>query len=92
MEVPAGFAGPFGPLTAALQDALPRIRDSSAREDLLFLERWELVPQSGMGLVLRVQQIRRANPALAEAIRAEVAGLRQMAAAEPDEPRVTSPG
>ena len=68
MEVSTGFAGPFGPLTAALQGALPGVRDQSAREDLLLLERGELVAQSGigMGLVLRVQQIQRANPALAE--------------------------
>ena len=70
---------PFAPVTAVLQDALPRIRDRSAQADLLFLERWEMAPQSGTALALRVQQIRRANPELAEAIRAEVATLRPMA-------------
>jgi hypothetical protein len=74
-RLPQPVPAPFVPLTAVLQDALPRIRDHSAREDLLFLERWEMMPQPGMGAVLRVQQIRRANPVLADAIRAEVAGL-----------------
>ncbi len=78
--VTTGFE-PFTPVTTVLQDALPRIRDHSARADLLFLERWEMAPQSGTALALRVQQIRRANPELAEAIRAEVAGLRPMAPA-----------
>ncbi len=70
---------PFAPVTAVLQDALPRIRDRSAQADLLFLERWEMAPQSGTALALRVQQIRRPNPELAEAIRAEVAELRPSA-------------
>jgi len=68
---------PSSPLTAVLQDAFPRIRDRSAQADLLFLERWEIAPQAGTGLALRVQQIRRANPELAAAIRAEIAGLRK---------------
>ena len=63
------------PCTAALQSALPAIRDHTARTDLLFLERWELCPQPGTALALRVQQIRRANPGLAAAIRAEIAAL-----------------
>ena len=76
----AGFE-PVMPMTAVLQNALPHIRDHSAQADLLFLERWEMAPQSGTALALRVQQIRRANPELAEAIRAEVAGLRRGAPA-----------
>jgi len=66
---------PFAPLTTVLQDALPRIADRGAQADLLFLERWEMVPRPDMAQVLRVQQIRRANPELARAIRAEVAAL-----------------
>jgi len=62
--------------TAALRGALHRIHDRTARTDLLFLERWEMAPQPGTALALRVQQIRRANPELAAAIRAEVAALR----------------
>ena len=72
---------PLAPMTAVLQNAFPCIRDRSAQADLLFLERWELVPQSGTALALRVQQIRRANPELAEAIRAEIATLRPTAPA-----------
>ena len=65
------------PCTAVLRGALPGIRDHTARSDLLFLERWEIAPAPGMGAVLRVQQIRRANPELAAAIRAEVAAARK---------------
>ena len=64
------------PVTSALQGAMTAIRDRSARDDLLFLERWEMAPLEGIGPALRVQQIRRANRELAEAIRAEVAGRR----------------
>ena len=60
------------PQTAALRAALPRLRDHTARSDLLFLERWEMCPQPGTAIALRVQQIRRANPELAAAIRAEL--------------------
>ncbi len=67
---------PSAPVTSALQGAMPAIRDRSARDDLLFLERWEMAPLEGIGPALRVQQIRRANPELADAIRAEVAGRR----------------
>jgi hypothetical protein len=59
-----------------LRRALPALRDHTAQNDLLFLERWEIAPQSGTALALRVQQIRRANPELADAIRTEIAGLR----------------
>ena len=61
------------PLTTVLRNALPCIVSPSARDDLLFLERWEILPQLGIALALRMQQIRRANPELARAIRAEVA-------------------
>jgi hypothetical protein len=48
--------------------------DSRAAADLLFLERWEMTPQHSVGAVLRIAQIRRANPSLAEEVRAELAG------------------
>jgi hypothetical protein len=67
---------PALPCTAALRGAIPTIGDTSAVEDLLFLERWEIAPEPGMGAALRVQQIRRANPELAAAIRAEIATRR----------------
>jgi hypothetical protein len=38
----------------------------------MFLEAWEICPTFGIGAVLRVGQIRRANPALAAEIRAEL--------------------
>ena len=76
MAMADALADPYGPLTVVLRKALPGIGDRGAQADLLFLERWELVPRGDMGLVLRVQQIRRANPELARAIRAEVTGLR----------------
>lgn len=61
--------------TLALRKALADARDPNMIEDLLFLERWELRPLPGTAAVLRVTQIRRANPDLAAAIRAEIAGL-----------------
>ena len=76
-------ASPFDlamPFTAALQRLLPAIRDSASAADLLFLERWEMCPLPGAAAALRISQIRRANPELAAAIRAELAD-RQSAAA-----------
>ena len=60
------------PVTSALKDALHNIEDSRALGDLLFLERWERNPLPGPAAALRVSQIRRANPGLAEAIRVEL--------------------
>ncbi len=71
------FHDPSMPRTHALQGALPHIRDHTARSDLLFLERWEMAPDGATAQVLRVQQIRRANPELAAAIRREVGALSQ---------------
>lgn len=48
-------------------------QDSRAAGDLLFLEQWEMAPQHAVGAVLRVAQIRRANPDLAAELRAEIA-------------------
>ena len=61
------------PCTMAVRQALTQMRDHTARADLLFLERWEMAPVAGAAAALRVAQIRRANPALAAAVRAEVA-------------------
>ncbi len=63
------------PLTAALRRILPTVRDQSSAADLLFLERWEICPQPGAAMALRVSQLRRANPELAAAIRAELAAV-----------------
>jgi hypothetical protein len=66
----AGYV-PRAPLTAAVRQALQGVNDYLIEADLLFLEAWELHPSSHLGAALRVSQIRRANPGLAEAIRAE---------------------
>ena len=60
------------PRTEALQRALAEVADTSYVADLLFLEAWERDPIPGAGAARRVLQIRRANPALAEAIRREI--------------------
>jgi hypothetical protein len=60
------------PVTSALKDALHNVEDARALGDLLFLEHWERNPQPGPAAALRVSQIRRANPRLAEAIRVEL--------------------
>ena len=61
------------PFTQALRRALPRLSDPAQAEDLLFLEAWERFPSPGAADVRRVSQLRRANPELAAAIRAEIA-------------------
>ena len=62
------------PKTDALRRALAASSDSVAA-DLHFLEAWEADPRPGAGVALRVGQIRRANPDLAAAIRAELAAI-----------------
>ena len=51
---------------------MEQLGDEAYAEDLLFLEAWERAPVPGAGTALRVAQIRRANPELAEAIRREL--------------------
>jgi hypothetical protein len=63
------------PQTVAVRQALAGAADHTALADLLFLERWEMAPVPGAAAALRVLQIRRANPALAAAVRVEIAGL-----------------
>jgi hypothetical protein len=65
-----------GACTEALRRVLPQVRDDMSAADLLFLERWEMYPLPGAAAALRVAQIRRANPQLAAAIRAEVKDLK----------------
>ena len=65
------------PRTSAAQRALSDFGESHAacallRADLWFLENWESNPAPGTAAALRVGQIRRANPKLAEEIRREV--------------------
>ena len=65
---------PAMPCTAVLRGVLPAVRDRASAADLLFLEHWERSPLPGAAAALRISQIRRANPRLAAAIRAELAG------------------
>jgi hypothetical protein len=60
------------PLTQALRAVLATTANPKTAEDLLFLERWELSSPSGTADALRAAQLRRANPELAAAIRAEL--------------------
>ncbi|MDE2007980.1 MAG: hypothetical protein KGI51_15520 [Rhodospirillales bacterium] len=68
-------AGPRQPRTEAARRVLAAVGRAAAA-DLLFLERWESAPEAGLAAVLRARQLRRANAALAEAIREELAGDR----------------
>jgi hypothetical protein len=60
------------PFTLAVRQALHGINDSVVEADLLFLEAWEMHPSANLGVTFRASQIRRANPALAAAIVAEL--------------------
>ncbi len=65
------------PYTHAVRRALQGVTDSQLEADLLFLEAWEMHPSSHLGVTLKANQIRRANPELAAAIDAELkAGLK----------------
>ena len=63
--------------TEALRRALRNTRDPSSAADLMFLENWELSSMPGVAAALRASQLRRANPALAAEIRAELNANRQ---------------
>jgi hypothetical protein len=63
---------PKPPYTQAVRRALQGISDSRMEADLLFLEAWEIHPSPHLGVTLRASQIRRANPALAAEIDAEL--------------------
>lgn len=66
---------PWGqPRTAAVRRALCATRDPATVNDLLFLEAWEAYGTPDIADTLRASQIRRANPRLAEEIRAELRG------------------
>jgi hypothetical protein len=67
------------PRTDALRQALASCDEAQAA-DLAFLEAWEADPSPGLGTALRVAQLRRANPGLAAAIRAELAATRRSTA------------
>jgi hypothetical protein len=62
--------------TEAVRRALSTNQDAVTASDLLFLEAWEVAPMADIAATLRAGQIRRANPALAAEIRAELSGQR----------------
>ena len=62
--------------TDVLLQALEHYHDDSATSDLLFRMAWEVRPTSDLGVVLRIAQIRRANPVLAAELRAREAASR----------------
>ena len=66
--------------TEAVRRALSTNQDAVTASDLLFLEAWEAAPMANVAATLRAGQIRRANPALAAEIRAELSGKRLVSA------------
>jgi hypothetical protein len=68
-----------GPQTEVLRRVLAEPLPISVVADYLFLEAWEREPSDNAGVTLRIGQIRRANPALAAAIRAEIDRSRALA-------------
>ena len=90
MPISFAFAGVFPdvfslgrpPYTEAVRRALRDARDEPTAADLLFLEAWEAAPAANVAATLRAGQIRRANPALAAEIRAELRQRRPLT--EPD--------
>ena len=77
MSDPATLSDVKRAQTEAVRHALALARDHALLADLLFLERWEMAPIPGPAAALRASQIRRANPRLAAAVRAEVARARR---------------
>ena len=61
------------PRTMAVRRVMQQSADLRGLADLLFLEAWEAQPLGDIASTLRIHQIRRANPELAAAIRAELA-------------------
>jgi len=65
-------ADQVSPRTEAVRRALRRVNGEAAAADLLFLEHWESARGSDIAAMLRASQIRRANPALAAEVHAEL--------------------
>jgi hypothetical protein len=66
-----GVAGP-PPYTRALSRALQSAESTASAADLLLLEAWETNKPMHLGIMLRIRQIRRANPQLSTEIAAEL--------------------
>ncbi len=58
--------------TQALRELLSQGLPDAAIADLIYLEAWERDPAPGVAAARRIGQIRRAQPALAAAIRREL--------------------
>jgi hypothetical protein len=65
-----GMAGP--PSTLALRRALKTANNPASVADLVFLEVWEAERSMDLGTMLRIRQIRRANPQLSTEIAEEL--------------------
>ena len=68
--------------TEAVRRALHTNQDAVTISDLLFLEAWEAAPMADIAATLRAGQIRRANPALAAEVRAELSRKRPLSETE----------
>jgi len=65
------------PQTEVVRRALRAAPDESSVRDLLFFEAWAMTAPADIASTLRAAQIRRANPLLTDAIRAELNAARQ---------------
>lgn len=70
------------PHTATIERALANTSSHTASDDFLFLEAWERRASPDLSALLRAGQIRRANPALAAELRAELSRGRPLTQAE----------
>lgn len=73
---------PGTPCTVTIARALAGTRSHTASDDLLFLEAWERGASTDLSAMLRAAQIRRANPALAAELRAELSRGRPLTGEE----------
>lgn len=69
-------AAGFSSRTRAVHDLLRAVGGNALAADLRFLEAWESNRSMHLGIILRIQQIRRANPLLCIEIAAELATRR----------------
>ena len=60
------------PNTQALDRALQTAKNAASIADLFFLAAWEADRSMHIGIMLRIRQIRRANPQLSSEIAAEL--------------------
>ncbi len=77
----------YGAITTTIAQALATTHSHTASDDLLFLEAWEYSTNPGLADMLRAAQIRRANPALAAALRAEIQSTRLRS--QPEHPHLS---